>query len=100
VKIRNIKALAPFKGYVVTRINLKETGAQINLDFDKLSGPGRPHCVQQLPRNKAGRRAVMDWDGPWRESSSGRGARGRIAGNPPQDVTIGLMGVSVTNPQP
>jgi len=60
VKIRNIKALVPFKGYVVTGINFEEIGAQINLDFDKRSGPRCPHCEERLPRNKIGRRAVMD----------------------------------------
>ena len=60
MKIRNIKALAPFKGYVVTGINFEEIGAQINLDFDKRSGPRCPHCEERLPRNKTGRRAVMN----------------------------------------
>jgi hypothetical protein len=35
VKVRNIKALAPFKGYVVRGINFEKIGAQIKLDFDK-----------------------------------------------------------------
>lgn len=60
MKVRNIKALAPFKGYVVTEIRFEEIGAQINLDFDKRSGPRCPHCEEKLPRNKVGRRAVMD----------------------------------------
>jgi hypothetical protein len=60
VKIRNIKALVPFKGYVVTGINFEEIGAQINLDIDKRSGPRCPHGEERLPRNKTGRRAVMD----------------------------------------
>jgi len=60
VKIRNIKAVAPYKGYVVTGISFEEIGAQINLDFDKRSGPRCPHCQDKLPRNKVGRRAVMD----------------------------------------
>ncbi|MGD9420254.1 MAG: ISL3 family transposase [Verrucomicrobiota bacterium JB025] len=60
MNVRNIKALAPFKGYVVTGIRFEEIGAQINLDFDKRSGPRCPHCQGKLPRNKIGRRAVMD----------------------------------------
>ncbi|MCP5531884.1 MAG: hypothetical protein H7A48_01805 [Akkermansiaceae bacterium] len=60
MKVRNIKALVPFKGYVVTEIRFEEIGAQINLDFDKRSGPRCPHCEEKLPRNKVGRRAVMD----------------------------------------
>jgi transposase len=60
VKIRNIKAVAPFKGYVVEGIKFEEIEAQINLDFDKRSGPRCPHCQEKLPRNKVGRRAVMD----------------------------------------
>lgn len=60
MKVRNIKALAPFKGYVVTGIKFEEIGAQINLDFDKRSGPRCPRCQKKIPRNKLGRRAVMD----------------------------------------
>jgi len=60
VKIRNIKAVAPFKGYVVTGISFENVGAQINIDFDKRVGPRCPHCQERLPRNKVGRRAVMD----------------------------------------
>ena len=60
MKVRNIKALAPFKGYVVRGINFEKIGAQIKLDFDKRSGPRCPHCENKLPRNKIGRRAVMD----------------------------------------
>jgi hypothetical protein len=60
VKVRNIKAVAPFKGYVVTGITFEEIGAQINLDFDRRSGPRCPRCRERLPRNKTGRRAVMD----------------------------------------
>jgi len=60
VKVRNIKALAPFKGYVVTALSFEEVGAQINLEFDKRSGPRCPNCHLSLPRNKVGRRAVMD----------------------------------------
>lgn len=60
MKVRNIKALAPFKGYVVTALSFEEAGAQINLEFDKRCGPRCPNCHGKLPRNKAGRRAVMD----------------------------------------
>lgn len=60
VKVRNIKALAPFKGYVVTTLSFEEVGAQINLEFDRRSGPRCPNCHLILPRNKVGRRAVMD----------------------------------------
>lgn len=60
MKIRNIKAVAPFKGYVVSALSFEEVGAQINLDFDKRSGPRCPNCQSKLPRNKVGRRAVMD----------------------------------------
>jgi hypothetical protein len=60
VKVRNIKALAPFKGYVVRGINFEKIGAQIKLDFDKRSGPRCLHCENKLPRNKIGRRVVMD----------------------------------------
>lgn len=60
MKVRNIKAVAPFKGYVVTRISFEEVGAQINLEFDKRCGPRCPECAAKLPRNKVGRRAVMD----------------------------------------
>lgn len=60
MKVRNIKALAPFKGYVVAGISFVEIGAQINLEFDKRSGPRCPCCHARLPRNKVGRRAVMD----------------------------------------
>jgi transposase len=60
VKVRNIKILAPFKGYVVTELSFEEVGAQINLEFDKRSGPRCPHCDLIVPRNKVGRRAVMD----------------------------------------
>jgi transposase len=60
VKVRNIKALAPFKGYVVTGVTFEKVGAQINLDFDKRCGPRCPCCNSRLPRNKVGRRAVMD----------------------------------------
>jgi len=60
VKVRNIKVLAPFKGYVVTGVTFEEIGAQINLDFDKRCGPRCPCCNSRLPRNKVGRRAVMD----------------------------------------
>lgn len=60
MKIQNIKALAPFKGYVVDALILQEIGAQIKLDFDKRSGPRCPHCEEKLPCNKAGKRAVMD----------------------------------------
>jgi transposase len=60
VKVRNIKAVAPFKGYVVTRISFEEVGAQINLEFDRRCGPRCPCCGSKLPRNKSGRRAVMD----------------------------------------
>jgi len=52
--------LAPFKGYVVTGVTFEEIGAQINLDFDKRCGPRCPCCNSRLPRNKVGRRAVMD----------------------------------------
>jgi hypothetical protein len=52
VKIRNIKALVPFKGYVVEGIRFEEIGAQINLDFDKRSGPRCPHCEERLPRKR------------------------------------------------
>jgi hypothetical protein len=52
VKIRDIKAQVPFKGYVFTGINFEEIGAQINLDFDNRSGPSCPHCEEPLPRNK------------------------------------------------
>ena len=60
MKVRNIKVLAPFKGYVVTGVTFEEIGAQINLDFDKRCGPRCPCCNSRLPRNKVGRRAVMD----------------------------------------
>lgn len=60
MKVRNIKALAPFKGYVVTGVTFEKVGAQINLDFDKRCGPRCPCCNSRLPRNKVGRRAVMD----------------------------------------
>jgi transposase len=60
VKVRNIKAVAPYKGYVVSGISFEEIGAQINLEFDSRSGPRCPDCQGKLPRNKLGRRAVMD----------------------------------------
>lgn len=60
MKVRNIKAVAPFKGYVVTKLIFEDIGAQINLEFDKRCGPRCPGCDSKLPRNKAGRRAVMD----------------------------------------
>ena len=60
MKVRNIKAVAPFKGYVVTKISFEEVGAQINLEFDRRSGPRCPDCDSRLARNKCGRRAVMD----------------------------------------
>ncbi|GAA5484855.1 hypothetical protein [Haloferula sargassicola] len=41
-------------------IKFEEIGAQINLDFDKRSGPRGPHCEARLPRSKVGRRALMD----------------------------------------
>ena len=50
----------PFKVHVVKGIKFEEIGAQINLDFDKRSGPRRPRCEERLPRNKAGRGAEMD----------------------------------------
>jgi hypothetical protein len=55
VKTRNIKALVPFKSYVVTGINFEEIVPQINLDFDRRSGPRCPHCEKRLPRNNIGR---------------------------------------------
>lgn len=60
VKVRNIKAVAPFKGYSVAKISFEEVGAQINLEFDRRSGPRCPGCDSRLARNKSGRRAVMD----------------------------------------
>lgn len=60
MKIRNIKALAPFKGYVVSKLLFEEVGAQINLEFDKRTGPRCPRCQSKLSRNKVGSRAVMD----------------------------------------
>ncbi len=60
MKVGNIKALALFKGYVVREINFEKIRAQIKLDFDKRSGPRCPHCENKLPRNKIGRRVVMD----------------------------------------
>ena len=60
MKVRNIKALVPFKGYVVTQVSFEEIGAQINLDFDGRCGPRCPRCDARLPRNKLGMRAVMD----------------------------------------
>ena len=60
MKIKNIKALAPFKGYVITKVIFAEIGAQINLDFDKRTGPRCPRCDARIARNKVGRRAVMD----------------------------------------
>lgn len=50
----------PFKAYVIKGIKFGEIDAQINLDVDKRSGPRRLHCEKRLPRNKAGRSAVMD----------------------------------------
>jgi transposase len=38
----------------------EEIGAQINLEFDKRCGPRCPECQSRLPRNKVGRRMVMD----------------------------------------
>jgi hypothetical protein len=52
--------LAPFKGYVVRGISFEKIGPQIKLDFDKRSGPRCPQCENKLPRNKNGRRAVMN----------------------------------------
>ena len=60
MKVRNIKALAPFRGYVVSKVTFEEIGAQINLEFDKRCGPRCPECQSRLPRNKVGRRIVMD----------------------------------------
>lgn len=60
MNVGNIKVVAPFKGYVISGIKFEEIGGQINLEFDRRSGPRCPHCQQWLPRNKAGRRAVMD----------------------------------------
>lgn len=60
MKVRNIKALAPFRGYIVSKVTFEEIGAQINLEFDKRCGPRCPECRSRLPRNKVGRRIVMD----------------------------------------
>jgi transposase len=60
VKTKNIKALAPFKGYVIKEVTFAEIGGQINLEFDKRTGPRCPRCHAKIPRNKVGRRAVMD----------------------------------------
>jgi len=60
VKVRNIKALVPFKGYVVRSLTFEKVGAQINLEFDKRSGPRCPRCDQRLARNKLTRRVVYD----------------------------------------
>lgn len=60
MKIKNIKALIPFKGYVVSGVIFAEVGGQINLEFDKRVGPRCPRCNARIPRNKLGRRAVMD----------------------------------------
>jgi transposase len=60
VKVRNIKVIAPYKGYVVSGVTFEEIGAQINLEFDKRSGPRCPKCQEKLPRNKLGKRVVMD----------------------------------------
>lgn len=60
MKVRNIKALVPFKGYVVRSLSFEEVGAQINLEFDKRSGPRCPRCDMRLARNKVGRRVVYD----------------------------------------
>lgn len=60
MKIRGIKALAPFKGYVVSEISFQEIGCEIKLNFDKRSGPRCPHCQSKLPRNKMSRRSVFD----------------------------------------
>jgi transposase len=60
VKTKNIKALAPFKGYVIKEVTFAEIGGQINLEFDKRTGPRCPRCHAKIPRNKLGRRAVMD----------------------------------------
>lgn len=60
MKVRNIKAVAPYKGYVVSGITFEEIGAQINLEFDKRCGSRCPECQARLPRNKVGRRVVMD----------------------------------------
>lgn len=60
MKTKNIKALAPFKGYVISEVIFAEIGGQINLEFDKRTGPRCPRCHAKIPRNKVGRRAVMD----------------------------------------
>ena len=60
MKIRNIKALAPFKGYVVSELSFEEVGCEIKLNFDKRTGPRCPCCQNKLPRNKVGWRRVMD----------------------------------------
>ena len=60
MKVRNIKALVPFKGYVVRSLTFEKVGAQINLEFDKRSGPRCPSCNQRLARNKVTRRVVYD----------------------------------------
>ena len=60
MKIRKLKALAPFKGYVVTELSFEEVSCQIKLNFDKRCGPRCPKCASRLPRNKTGQRIVMD----------------------------------------
>lgn len=60
MKIRNLKALASFKGYVVSELTFEQTATLIKLNFDRRRGPRCPKCSAKLPKNKAGRRAVMD----------------------------------------
>lgn len=59
-KVLNIKALAPFKGYVVDSVRFEDSASQINLKFDRRSGPRCPSCSARLPKNKTGTRTVMD----------------------------------------
>lgn len=60
MKVRNHKALAPFKGYVVKELNLAPIGAEIKLEFDRRIGPRCPECSARIPKNKSSRRVVMD----------------------------------------
>ena len=60
MKTINLKAIYRFEGYVVKELRCEESGAQIELDFDKRKGPRCQHCGYKLNRNKTSSGCAMD----------------------------------------
>lgn len=60
MKIKNLKALFRFEGYIAKELNTDGSSVEVKIDFDGRIKPRCPNCNCVLKRNKTGQGTAMD----------------------------------------